>query len=196
MLFQLEKKGERYEARNVVSDMIKVFGPQPELSTALCRLYALDDYNEKTVEMCQEAIDKAPSVPENHMYLGLALKNRDQGEKAHKVLTGAAKRFPASEPVQWAMGELSASNKDFVGAYNYYKKACAADPRSARAWVGYGSSAFELQKYNEALVAFVKGCKADRTQTKEFRSAIGRLRVRKDATWQAKFEMAINECSE
>lgn len=194
LLKELEKKGERYESRNVVNDMIKIFGPKPEFYTDLCRLYGLDSFNEKTIEICEAAIEKDPKSPDNHVFLGLALKDREETERANQVLTHAAKRFPASESVQAAMGELYISKKDFVSAYNYYKRATTANPKSARAWVGYGNAAFELQKNQEALDAFVKGCKADRLQTKDFRLAIGKLRVRKDISWQVRYESGINEC--
>jgi tetratricopeptide (TPR) repeat protein len=187
LLKELEKKGERYEARNVVNDMIKVFGPKAEFFSALCRLYAVDSYHEKTVEICEAAIEKAPNFAENHMYLGLALKEREQTDRALKVLTKAT-------PIQYAMGELNLSKKDYVSAYNYYKSAANADPKSARAWIGYGVAAFKLQKNEEALKAFVNSCKIDRHNTRDFRSALGELRVRKDITWQSRFESGINEC--
>jgi tetratricopeptide (TPR) repeat protein len=191
---ELELKGERYEARNVVSDMIKIFGPQPSFYTSLCRLYALDNFSEKTIEVCEEAILKDPKAPDNHMYLGLTLRDHDEVERANQVLVHASKRFPASESVQSAIGDLYFTKKDFVNSYSYFKKATAADPKSARAWVGYGNAAFKLQKNQEALDAFMKGCKLDRTQIKEFRFAIGELRVRKDVTWQSKYETSINDC--
>jgi len=190
----MEKRGERYEARNLVNDMVKYFGPRSEFFTTLCRLFALDNYNEKTVEICQSAIDKDPKVPENHVYLGLALKNREEPDKSHQVLTDAAQRFPASESVQSALGELSYSQNDYVNSYQYYKKASTADPNSVRAWLGYANSAFKLQKNEEAVKAYVKACKVDRTQTKDFRLAIGELRVRRDVNWQSMYENAINGC--
>jgi tetratricopeptide (TPR) repeat protein len=194
LMQELEKKGERYEARNVVTDMMKVFGPQPAFYTALCRLYALDNFNEKTIEICEDAIHKDPKNPDNHMYLGLTLRDHEEVERANQVLIHASKRFPASESVQSAIGDLYYSKKDFVNSYNYFRKATSADPKSARAWVGYGNAAFKLQKNQEALDAFLKGCKLDRTQVKEFRLAIGELRVRKDVTWQSRYESTVNEC--
>ncbi len=190
----MEKRGERYEARNLVFDMIKVFGPKSEFYTKLCRLLALDNYNEKTVEICQAAIEKNDKIPENHVYLGLALKNREENDKSRRVLADAAQRFPASEPVQSALGDLYFSQNDFINAYQFYKKACTADGSSSRAWLGYANSSFKLQKNEEALLAFVRVCKIDHTQIKDFRLAIGELRVRKDQNWQSKFENAINDC--
>lgn len=191
---ELEKKGERFEARNVLEDMKKRFGVDAKILTSLCRLFALDQYNEATKTTCEQAIERAPNVPENHMYLGLALMNMEKTKEAQRVLTSAARRFPSSEPVQWALGELALSKKDTVSAYNYFKRAVAADPKSTRAWIGYGKTAFELQKNEEALKAFVSACKLNRHEVKEFRSAIGQLRVRRDTAWQAKFEMGINQC--
>ncbi len=191
---ELEKKGERFEARNVLEDMRKRFGADAKILSSLCRLWALDQYNEATKVTCEQAIERAPDVPENHMYLGLALMNLEKTKEAQRVLSSASKRFPASEPVQWALGELAISKNDMVTAYNYFKRAAAADPKSVRAWIGYGKAAFELQKNEEALQAFIKACKLNRHEVREFRSAIGQLRVRRDTAWQAKFEMGINSC--
>jgi len=194
MIKELEQKGERYEARNVLNDMIKVFGPQAEFYTSLCRLYGVDGYNEKTVEICGEAINKDSRIPENHVYLGLALMDREELDRATKVLTHAASRFPHSEPVQSAMGSLYFTKKDIVRSYKYYKAATVADPKSARAWVGFANAALNLQKNEEALNAFAKACKIDRQQTKEFRLALSELRKRHDNMWRSKFENAISQC--
>ena len=194
LLTELEKKGERYEARNVIEDMRRRFGDEPKFFTSLCRLYAADDYNEKSIEVCELAIEKNAAIPENHMYLGLALMNREQIDRATSVLKSASRRFPRSEPVQWALGELAMTKKDTVSAFNHFKRAATANGKSSRAWVGYGTAAFKLQKNDEALKAFIKACKIERQQTREFRSAIGELRFRKDIHWQTKFEIGINEC--
>lgn len=194
MVKELEKKSERYEARNVVNDMIKVFGPQAEFYTVLCRLYAIDSYHEKSVEICSEAIRKDPKVPENHVFLGLALKDREEVGRATSVLKRAVIRFPSSEAVQSAMGELYLVKKDQVRAYKHFKAATVADPGSTRAWIGYANTAFELKKNEEALNAFVKACKLDRQQTKDFRIALGRLRVNRENMWRSRFENGINQC--
>lgn len=194
MLKQLEHAGERYEARNVLNDMVKTFGPQAEFYTSLCRLYALDGYNEKCVEICGEAIKKDPRIPENHVFLGLALLDREEIDRATSILTKAAERFPASEPVQGAMGTLYALKKDMVRSFKYFKAATVANPNSARAWVGYANAAFQLQKNDEALNGFSKACQIDRMQTKDFRLALGQLRVRHDNVWRSKFENAISQC--
>lgn len=194
LLRELEKKGERYEARNVVQDMIKVFGTKPAFDTALCRLYTVDGFHEKSLEHCERAIRSDPKVPDNHVYLGLSLKETEDLEGAKAVLNKASSRFPASETVHTAMGDLYLSKKDYVHAYEYYKKAIGSDPKSSRAWVGHANSSFQLQKTQEALSSFIKACKNDKLETKDFRSAIGLLRVRKDFVWQHRFEAGINEC--
>ena len=194
LLVELEKKGERFEARNVIEDMKKKFGTDARILTSLCRLYAADDYNDATKNACEQAIQRAPNAPENHMYLGLALMNLEKPDEAQSVLSSASKKFPRSEPVHWALGELAFTKKDMILAFNHFKRAASADANSVRAWIGYGKSAFELQKHDEALKAFVAACKLDRHQLREFRSAIGQLRVRKDTSWQIKYEFGINQC--
>jgi tetratricopeptide (TPR) repeat protein len=194
MLAVLERTGDRYEARTLLNDMIKVFGAQPGFYTDLCRLYALDNFLEKSVEVCRKAIEKDPKTAENYVYLGTSLRDQEESSHAEKVLNDASKRFPASEPVQSTAGEFSVSRKDYVGAYRHYKQAVVADSKSSKALLGLATSAFELQKYEEALRTFIQACKVNKHAAGEFRLAAGKLRARKDYSWQSKYENAMVNC--
>jgi cytochrome c-type biogenesis protein CcmH/NrfG len=119
---------------------------------------------------------------------------RESHDRAQKVLTSAARRFPGSEPVQWALGEFSMNRKDYVTAHDHFRRAVRADAKAVRSWIGLGSAAFRLQKNQESLDAFVKACKLNNRDLKSFRTALGELRGRKDTQWQGKFENGINEC--
>jgi tetratricopeptide (TPR) repeat protein len=193
----LEKTAQTYEARIVVTDMLKIFGSGPALDSALCRLYAVDGFIEKSVESCKAAIESDPKNPENHIYLASSLKDQEDGNKATEILKKAAGRFPASEHIQSAAGSLATEKKDYISAYQYYKKASADDPKSVRALLGLANSSFKLQKNEESLGAFVKACELDRhNAARDFSGAIGELRTRKDLNWQSRFQNAMSICGQ
>lgn len=194
LLKEYERTQDRYEARTTLNDMIKVFGHDPRFYASLCRLYALDNFLEKSVEICRKAIEQDPSNPESYVHLGNSLRDQEEADKAQRVLSDAVKRFPASEPVQTAAGELHLAKKDFVGAYKLFRQAAQSDPKSSRAVTGLAQTSFELQKYEEALGAFVQACKIERKSLGEFRLAMGKLRSRKDFDWLSKYEAGMARC--
>lgn len=194
LLAVFEQQRETYEARTLVNEMIKTFGKNPQYQSALCRLYSVDDFMEKAVEACQAAVRIDPQNADNYVHLGINLRDQLDTKQASKVLENAAQRFPASEPVQFATADLRASNKDYSTAYDHFKKAVIADPKSARSWTGLGNSAFELQKNDEAIEAYVSACKIDRKLAKDFRLAISKLRERKDTKLVFKYEDALGRC--
>lgn len=190
----LDKMGDRYEARSVLNDKIKIFGGAPKDYSELCRLYSLDDFLEKAAEVCRFAIEKDPGNQMNYVHLGMSLRDLQKKDEAARVLRDGANRFPASEPIHTAAGVLKSDAKSFVEAYSYFKTAVAADPNSGGANAGLGASAFELQKNEEALNAFVRACKIDHKHTREFRSALAKLKTRKDTLWQERFENGLGQC--
>jgi tetratricopeptide (TPR) repeat protein len=183
-----------YEARTLLHDMVKIFGEKPEFLNELCRLYAGAAYLEKAVEICTQAIDKDPRHSENYIYLGNSLRDQDEEVKAAKVYSDAAKLFPKSAPVLASAGEMSLARKDYPAAYKTFRQAVLADRKLARAVAGYAQASFELQKNQEALDAYIQACTLDRAYAKDIRVAISRLRTRKDAVWQYKYEDAIGRC--
>lgn len=194
LLAALEKLGERYEARVLLNDMMKYFGTQPSFLTDLCRLYALDNFLEKSIEVCRSAIERNPKNPDNYIYLGLSLKDQENPAKAAEVLSDAAKRFPASELAQTSAGELEIERKNFVAAHKLFQQAVAIAPQSGKALAGLANTAFELQKTGEALEAYKKACAADRRYVKDFRLALAKLRTRRDINWEQKYDDAIAQC--
>lgn len=189
----LETTQETYEARTLVIDIIKKFGPDAKSTATLCRLYSGEGFvPEKSEDACRRAISADPKNPENYVYLTYALRDTEQKEQAFKTISGAASRFPASENVQSLAGELKATDKSFAESYRFYTQAVKANENSARAQVGFAKSAFELQKHAEAIEAFVKACKLDRKTTLDFRQAATTLKRNKDPKW-LKYQDAIDD---
>lgn len=195
LLRELERIGDHYEARTLLHDMIASFGEVPRFYSHLCRLYSMNGFISKALEVCQIAIQKDPGNPENHVQLVATYKNKQEPDQAKELINSAAKRFPAAESVQTAAAEIHLENQDFVAAYKHYKQAASADPKSARAHLGLASTSFELQKNDEALRAYSEACRLDRKNTtKSFQTSINVLRRRKDMTWQGRFEEKLGEC--
>jgi len=189
----LEMSQETYEARTLVVDIIKAFGPDAKSTSTLCRLYSGESFvPEKSEGACRQAISTDPKNPENYVYLTQALRDTDQKDEAIKTISNAAGRFPASENVQSLAGEIKASDKSFADSYHFYQQAVKADPRSARAHVGLAKSEFELQKHADAIESFVKACNLDRKTTLDFRQAANTLKKNKDPKWM-KYQDAIDD---
>jgi tetratricopeptide (TPR) repeat protein len=189
----LEQSQETYEARTLVLDIIKTFGPDARSTSQLCRMYSGESFvPEKSENACRQAISTDPKNPENYVYLTMALRDTDQKVEAEKTIGKAAARFPASENVQVLAGEMKVNDNNFADSYRFYTQAVKANPQSARAQVGLAKSAFGLQKHAEAIEAFVKACKIDRKTTLDFRTAAASLKKNKDDKWM-KYQDAIDE---
>lgn len=190
----LETSDTKYEARTLVLDMVKTFGPDAKTSSALCRMYATEDFLEKTTEACRLAIKLDPKRADNYVHLATSLRDQEQQEESVKIIVDAAKRFPDSEDVQSLAGEMKANDRNFAEAYRYYKQAVASDPKSARAQVGFANAAFEVQKHDEAMAAYKLACKLDRKTGRDFRAAFLKVKNNKDPRW-LKWQTALEDCN-
>ncbi len=189
----LEKDDSKYEARTLVLDMIKTFGPDPKTSSALCKMYSVEDFLEKATEACRSAIEIDKKNPANYVYLAMSLRDQEHKPEADKLITDAAKRFPSSEEVQVLAGEMKIGDKNFAEAYKLYKQATVANPKSARAQSGFATSAFQLQKHTEAIEAFKTACRLDRKTGRDFRAASIQLKTNKDPKWML-YQTGLEAC--
>lgn len=190
----LELSKDSYEARLALHDMVKTFGSEKKSSAELCRLYSAENFLEKAIELCRSAIETDPENPDNYVHLGMSLRDEEKPDEASEILSKAAKRFPASEWVQSAAGDMRIAKKDYAQAYVLYKAGAKADAKSARSWAGLAKSAHELQKYEEALNAFKISCKLDRKQSIQIRAAATDLGKSKNSEWQDKYAEAAFNC--
>ncbi len=190
----LEQSDSKYEARTLVLDMIKNFGPDAKTTAAICRSYSDEDFLEKAIEACRAAIATDPKNPENYVHLTTSLRDQDHKAEATKTIESAAHTFSKSEEVQSLAGELRAADKNYIDAYGFYQKAVAADPKSVRAQVGFAKSAFELQKHPDAIVAFKAACRLDRKTGRDFRAAYLQLKNSKDPSAHL-YESDLDACN-
>lgn len=189
-----EKKGNKYEMRLLYEDLIENTGESVEAVSRLCELTANDRLYDQAFRYCQRGIVMDAKIPENYIYLGVSYRDTGASEKADKTLKKAAEDFPKSELAQFFYAKHLEDQKNFIGSYNFYKRAQEASKDSAGAWLGIANSGFEIQKYPESLEAFTKACKLDRKTLPAFRRATNSLRTMKVQDWLKKFEVGLDSC--
>ena len=196
LLASLEKQNKRYDVKELLIDMIKLFGEKPDLLSKICRVYYEDGILTEAFQYCKRSIEKAPSVPDNHVLLSLTYKDRGNKKRALAIVQSAAKRFPASEYAQYTAAQMNEENKNTGAAYNFFKRGTEADQSAFRSWLGLAKSAFDIRKYGESLAAFKRACKLNRTNTvQEFRNAASKLKkVNSQSPWASKFNAAALSC--
>lgn len=195
LLALYDASGEKYEARNLLNDMVRIFGERAEFFNELCRLYSVDGFLEKSADTCRKAILKQPSHAPTHMYYSQTLWDLEKKEDALRVLKQAAKQFQKSEEVQDAAGEMTYNVGDFINSFKFFAQCTKVHPKSAKCQLGYAKSAFELQKYEEALKGFSALCKLDNGSLGEFRKATATLRQKNEFVWVNKYDSGLNRCS-
>lgn len=191
-----EAKNNHYEVRILLQDMVEAMGPKTEFLHRLCQVNYLDEAYEAAVQSCREAITKDPKFPDSQVYLGLGLVAVDKKDAALKILKKAADNFKNSELAQFHYAAHLQEDKNHIDAVKYFRSAVAADPASARSWLGLGTEAFELQRFDESLIALTKACRLKRFEAAtQMRKNIIALRSQKNsAAIQRKFEQAAENC--
>jgi tetratricopeptide (TPR) repeat protein len=190
-----EQKKNLYELRVLYEDMIKAFGPRGDILTKLCRCYTQDGLNESGLKYCNQATQKDPTVADNFVYIGLIHAQAGDKAPAKQALQKAAEKFPNSEFAQYNLGKFLADDKDYIDSYKAYKKCVSSDPKSERCLLGYATSGFEIQKYQEAYDTFKKLCKMNRNQTVYVRRSQAALRNTGPKDWAQKFQELSDYCS-
>lgn len=190
-----EKKKNPYELRILYQDMLDNIGHKTLYLVKLCEINTLDGVFPAAIANCKEALEQDPSQAEAMVNLAHSYKGSGETELAEKTLKQAATTYGRSEPAQYAYARWLEDKKNYVDAFPYYKNAAAADQKSARAWLGVATCAFELQKFDIAFVAYKKTCSADKKNAVFFRKASSHLKSSKNQDWAQKYEMASDTCS-
>lgn len=189
-----EQAKNNYELRIIYQDMIDNIGRKPAFLTKLCEINTKDNQEDQALAMCKEAIQKDPKVAENHVYLGIVYKNAGEIDQAKKALKTAADSHSKSEFAQFTYANLLEDQKSYLEASKYYQNCTNADAKSARCWIGYAKSSFEIRKYEQALEAYKKSCKLDQKTAVAFRKATTALRSTRES-WLPQYEAASESCS-
>jgi tetratricopeptide (TPR) repeat protein len=194
MLALLIQMNAASEARDTIAEGIQRFGKRPELMKELCRLDSTDGYVDQALTSCREAIKLSPAYPDNYVYLSQSFFDQKENNQAEQQLVNAARRFPASEFVQWSAGTVFLKKKNYPVAVRYYGQALRADPNSERATFGYAQSLFDSGREKEALDYFRKACRMDPTTVVEpFFAASSKLRQKENPLAQS-YKEAASAC--
>jgi tetratricopeptide (TPR) repeat protein len=189
----LEQK-DHNDARELLSEGLEKFGRRPELMKEICRLDSLDGFVAQAVQTCKEAIALSPNYPDSHVYLVQSLFDENEHTAAEQQIVASAKRFPASEFVQWGAGTIFYRKHNYPVSARYYGQAAQIDPESSRSLFGYAQSLYESGQESAALPIFVKACKLKPSEVVEtFFSAGSKLRA-KDNSLATKYKEQANIC--
>lgn len=183
------------ELRIIVQDMIDNIGARSKYLAKLCEINSKDMTHEDAITSCKAAIAKDNQQPESYIYLGLSYRATDNDIQGIKMLQKTAKDFPKSELAQFSYAKVLEEQKNYLEAMNFYKAGTDAEEMSARCWVGLANTAFEIKKFEVALIAYKKACKFDRKFAAAFRKAAANLRISKNAEWTEKFQSSSESCS-
>lgn len=190
------KRKNQYFLRVLLEDMEKFVSPAklPLVKAELCAINLQDGFHAQAKRKCQEAIQQNPKHPENYVHLGIAFKETGMPELASKHLHRAADSFKNSEVAQFSLGQFYNESKNHIKAFEYFKRATEADAKSVRSLVALGFAALEIQKFQDAHIAFVKACELDRSTEKDLRKATNIIRLLKNEVWLLKFEASFDRC--
>lgn len=186
----------RYEARGIINDMIKAFGKRPELYNELCRLYSIDGFIEQAIQTCRQGIQISPRYPKNYVYLARAYRDQDEAEKAGKLLSNAAQRFPTSDFLQLAAGDFYQTQKNHPVATRYFRKAISINPKMPEAQIGLARSLTEQGNLKEAYPHYFEACKADHKTLPEFQEAAVKARQSGNTDLELLYSRGIYSCKQ
>jgi hypothetical protein len=165
---------------------------EPRHYSMLCKINYLAGYTDGTKTACTEAMKKDPQNPSNYIYLGQNHVNQGEEKKGKRMLASVGKKFSSSEEALWAAADSYYQSKDISQAYNFFKQASQHPDAQARDYLGLAKTAFELNKYGEALNAFVRHCEVSQHLHQEFRRASGLLK--KEQKWQERYRQKMLDC--
>ena len=183
--------GSNEEARNILTDANKKIGVRSKWLNQLCGLYAKDSFFDQAIETCRKAMERDPEYDLNPVHLALSYRDQGEVEKARRILELAASRMPKGSIIRTRIADYYYEKRSFVDARKWYLEATQIDPKNVEALLGLGNSSTELQKFEESLQAFTRACELDRYTRRHFQAALGKVKVRRDAVMQTKFEDAI-----
>jgi tetratricopeptide (TPR) repeat protein len=184
-----------YELRILFQDMLENIGPRYQYYVKLCELNTMDNTHEPAIKDCKAAIAKNSKEADPYVYLGISYRAIGEEKKGLKTLKKAADDFPESELAQFTYAKTLEEKKDFVEAMNFFKAATDANGKSARSWLGLAAAAFEIRKYEVAIIAYKNACKYDKKNAATFRKAAATLRNARNSEWTEKYATASEHCT-
>lgn len=187
---------QNYEARTVLSDMIKHFGRKKEYLSAMCKLLAVDNFLDQALDMCKSAVRAYPKFPENHIYLAQTYYNLNNKTAAEKILKTSAQQFKETEFVQYAAGEFYLNEKNYQAAVRYLEQAVKLNPKSLRAQLTLALALYESRQHQRALDHFIAACKMDLSKetVTALRNSAAKLRQQNQNSMAEDYDRKASTC--
>lgn len=178
-----------YEARQLLQEMIQLYGEKSPFLDSLCKLFAGDGFIDDAIKSCQKAIKQNPKFPDNHIYLAQSYYNQGKFAPAEKIFSQSAKQFKKSEFVQYAAGAFYLNEKNYPTAVRYLTVAVELNPKALRGHLTLAVALLESKDYAKSLVHFTTACGLDKTNdtTTQLKNAAGKLRIEKSDKWAEEF---------
>lgn len=168
----------KYEARELLHEMIDKFGDQAPYLSQLCIREAQDGYLVQARENCQKAIDKNTKDEKAKLALVQVMFDQKDEEAALKLLIRTAQQFTNNDEVQLYAGQVYFKKNDFTVAKRYLQKAVALQPNKALNQLMLGKAQVKLKEDQEALSHLVKACRLDSKTQNDFQLISSEVRQR------------------
>ncbi len=182
------------EYRHIVMEALDKLGPKKEWMNDFCRIEYEQKYYEDAKNICQQAIEKDPKKPENHMYLALSFKLTNNEEQARKMMFKAAEQFQHSEIVQKNAGQFAEEIKNWELAQKYYSQCVRTNKESGACYLQWAKALFQLKEYDKSLKAYLKACPYERGVNVEIRRSSYELEKSKHLKEAAQYSKKIDKC--
>ncbi len=185
----------KYEARELIYEMLVKFPQTKRLFSELCRLETEDGLLSQAMKTCRMAIQRAPNETENYTHLVRVLIDQKEDQMARSEIVKSARRFPTSEDIQHTAGNYFLKQENYPVAIRYYKVALKADPASSRSQIGLAKALAASDQEEEALVYLSKACLESSEASEVMQTVLSRLRhSNKSRALQQKYTQALARC--
>lgn len=185
----------RYERRTALEEMLGTFPSDPWATSELCRTLAEDNFFEKALQVCADAILLSPKVAENQVYLGLMNKGSIHQKKGINMLVSTAKKFPKSELAQISAGQAMDEIKNWEEAVRFYRVGTKAAPKSSKAWIGLAVAQYNAGQFKKSIDTFLTACPMDPKAFSEVQRLHGLLRTQEIKPWTDEYRKLMDRCT-
>lgn len=194
LLKVFQDNNSKYEARELLHEMIDKFGEKAAYMSFLCQREALDGYLVQARESCQKAIDKNPKDEKSKLALIQVMLDQKEEDNAIKLLEATTTQFPNNESVQFFAAQFYFKKNNYVVTKRFLQKAISIDPNKAPSHLLLGKVQVKLKEDQEALTHFLKACKLDPKTQSDFQLVSSEVRQR-GSSWAEKFSTFSSSCS-
>ena len=183
-----------YEMRQTLLDYLRFFPNDLEGYSQICRINMNTGFLDEAVEMCRRAIRLNARNPNNHIYLGLTYKLKENNQQAKKIILTAARQFKHSELAQYQAGILMEEEQNWEAALKFYTVCSQADQDSLRCFIKKAHLEVLLNQHIQAGQSFLSACRINKSTVQEILNVVGKLRSQKDDKGYYYFKTLVNQC--